>query len=360
MYIGSREANPPYSSYRPSIAQYVQRFVGIGGGLVYAAACMDSDLTTIASRLGLLAAVVLAGWFARRRNWLGDPATRVLGLLCVDVFLPCLTFTQMLRIVKRELLLEQGSVLLVGCVLMAVPLLAGRWLSRAETPERRPTTWLAMAMPNWIFLPLPVASLLYGEAGVATVLLVNIVAQFFLWTTCIGILRGFRVTASVGIRRALNPGLLATLAGAALALAWPGAFSRLEDTPVAGHLLGLVALAGTLTIPLSMLVTGAQLGALPRRWRVDATALRVLAGRLVIAPLLTTAVLMGLSASLPLPGDIWRTAVLIAAMPVAVSCGVLVERFGGDRIAVAQAILVTTVASLATAPLFVLFAARLF
>ena len=321
---------------------------------------MDADLTTILYRLSLLAAVVFAGWFARRRNWLGDPATRALGLLCVDVMLPCLTFTQMLRIVKRELLVEQASVLLVGCVLMAVPLLAGRWLTRAEAPDRRPTSWLTVAMPNWIFLPLPIASLLYGEAGVATVLLVNIVAQFFLWTTCVGILRGFRVKAGVGLRRALNPGLLATLAGAAIALAWPDAFPRMEGTPVVGHVLGLVALAGTLTIPLSMLVTGAQLGALPRRWRVDSTGLRVLAGRLVIAPALTLVVLAGLAARLPLPDEIWRTAVLIAAMPVAVSCGVLVERFGGDRNIVAQAILLSTVASLVTVLPFVMLAARLF
>ncbi|MCO5061678.1 MAG: hypothetical protein M9963_06700 [Kiritimatiellae bacterium] len=72
-------------------------------------------------------------------------------------------------------------------------------------------------MPNWLFFPLPIAALFYGEDGLATVLLVNVTAQFYLWTTSVGILRGFRNTMRTGLIHLANPGLLATLAGALIA-----------------------------------------------------------------------------------------------------------------------------------------------
>ncbi|HMP77575.1 MAG TPA: AEC family transporter [Kiritimatiellia bacterium] len=317
---------------------------------------MTNDVQAIAFRLAVLFLVVLAGWTARRLRWLGEPATRMLSRLCVDVCFPCLTFTQMLHIVGGRPLAEQGGVVALGAIMMLVALLAGRAALGGLSDGVRRTAWLAMATPNWIFFPLPIATLLYGADGLAAVLLMNVSAQFFLWTSCVAILRGFRSTARAGFVNILNPALVATFAGAALALGWPASRDWPEATGALGHVFDLLKTAGTLTIPLSMLVTGSQLGALARGWRIDPPLLRVNAARLVIIPLITLLVFRLLAPWLSLPPDIWRTALLIAAMPVAVSCGVLVERFGGDRNFISQSILLTTVAALVTVPALMLLA----
>lgn len=321
---------------------------------------VSSDSHSIVFRLAILLLVVGVGWLARRRGWLGEPATTVLSRICVDYCFPCLTFTQMLRIVGQRPLAEQGGILLLGAVLMSIALGAGGWGTRGVPAPLRRTAWLAAAMPNWIFLPLPVATLLYGANGLATVLLVNVVAQFYLWTTSVGILRGFRAAARSGGTLLLNPGLLATLAGAAVALAWPASRGWMDDTSIGGHALRLIESAGTLTIPLSMLVTGSQLGAIPRGWQLNEPLRRVMGARLALVPFITFATLWGLSQTMSLPPEVWRTAVLIAVMPVAVSCGVLVERFGGDRALIGQSILVTTLAALVTVPLFLWAAGLVF
>lgn len=266
----------------------------------------------------------------------------------------------MLRIVGQRPLAEQGGILLLGAVLMAVALVAGALGTRRLAAPLRRTAWLAAAMPNWIFLPLPVAALLHGSIGIATVLLVNVAAQFYLWTMSVGILRGFRATARSGGVHLLNPGLLATLVGASLALLWPEFRAQLDAPDVIGHVLRLIEAAGTLTIPLSMLVTGSQLGAIPFNWKATDALRRVLWARLALTPAWSLALLWVSSLRFPLASEVWRTAVLIAAMPTAVSCGVLVERFGGDRTLIGQSILVTTLASLATVPLFVIAAQFLF
>lgn len=321
---------------------------------------MNANYSAIGTRLSVLVCIVLAGWIARRQGWLGEPATRVLGRLCVDVCFPCLTFIQMLQIVGRRPPAEQGLILLLGAVIMTVALGGGWLLIRRAPADLRRTAWLAAAMPNWIFFPLPIAALLYGADGLATVLLVNVTAQFYLWTTSVGILRGFRRTLRTGLVHLSNPGLLASVAGAGLAMIWPASRTWVEMDGLAGDFWRLVEATGSLTIPLSMLVTGSQMGAMPRGWRLDAPARRVIWARLLLIPFGTLAVLWALSGLFPLPAAVWRTAVMIAAMPVAVSCGVLVERYGGDRHFISQTILVTTVAAFATVPLLIFAGAWIF
>lgn len=309
--------------------------------------------------LGILFLVVGAGWWVRRRNWLQEPAVRALGRICVDVAFPCLTFTQMLKIVGSQPMGEQGRVLLLGAVLLVVAIASGWWMSRRLAPAIRPTAWLAMAVPNWIFLPLPLAAMLYGPLGVSTVLLVNVTSQFFLWTVCVGILRGFG-RGSADVRALLSPGLLATAAGALLAALWPPSREWLAADGLVPRLVQAAAKVGLLTIPLSMLVLGAQLGAARPAQRGAGVTRAILAGRLLLAPLVTVLILFGLQQVWSLPPEIWRAAVLIAAMPVAVSCGVLVERYGGDRDVMSDAILLTTALSIFSVPLFILLATQLF
>jgi len=70
------------------------------------------------------------------------------------------------------------------------------------------------------------------------------------------------------------------------------------------------------------------------------------ATRLGLAPA-PTIVLVAL---LPLPVEVRHVGCLIAAMPVAVSCGMFIERFGGDADLGARAITLSTLLSIATVP----------
>lgn len=321
---------------------------------------MNQEVSAVAWRMGVLFLVLCAGWIARRRAWLGETATRRLGRLCVDVCFPCLTFIQMLQIVGRSPAAEQGYILLLGVILMGVALMGALLFIRDLPSEPRRTAWLAAAMPNWLFFPLPIAALLYGEEGLATVLLVNVIAQFYLWTTSVGILRGFKNTMRTGLIHLLNPGLIASVAGVLVAAFWPASHEWIARPDITGRVWRVVDAIGSLTIPLSMLVTGAQLGAIPRGWRIHTVTRRATRARLLWLPLITTLALWVCSHWIALPAAVWRASVMIAAMPVAVSCGVLVERYGGDRDLVSQMTLVTTVAAVITVPLQMLLGHWLF
>ena len=113
---------------------------------------------------------------------------------------------------------------------------------------------------------------------------------------------------------------------------------------------------GSLTIPLSLIVTGAQLGGLPMTdHRPSSSLAGVLVSRLFLAPAATIALvqLAGLI-GWALPDVPRMTMYIIAATPVAISRSIFTERFGGDTSLAARSIFCSTFLSILTTPIIVL------
>ena len=303
--------------------------------------------------------VILAGWLARRRGYLPEATSSILSRIVVDAAFPALVFTQMLRTVNASVLRQDWLLPLIPLPLVAVaylvallvaPLFGGR--------EQRNTVHFLITSPNWVFLPLPIAEALYGGAGVRVVLLCNVGAQLALWSIGVWILHGKISQALKNL--ATNIGLWSTALGILLALAFPGLrdLGNLHPPPsTLGAMAGAavfdaLSMVGSLTIPLSLLAIGAQLGAVPIVFRSLPSALwGVVFARLIAAPLATIALGVALaSMGFHLPLITRMVVVLVAAMPVDIVCSVMAERFGGDATLAAQGVFLSTLLSILTVP----------
>ncbi|HZP61072.1 MAG TPA: AEC family transporter, partial [Opitutaceae bacterium] len=277
-----------------------------------------------------------------------------------------LVFTQMLQTVDvAALRAEWYSPLFCGLLifiayftgLLLAPLFSNR--------TQRPTFLFLTAIPNWIFLPLPIAQALYGDAGVRTVLLCNVGAQFVLWSFGVWILHGTMGHAARSLLT--NTGLWATAAGVAMALIFPGARelgAAANGGPamaLGGAVVQALAMVGSLTIPMSLLAIGAQLGELTVAvHRFPRVLWGVLLARLIVAPLVTVALgFCLLKLGTPVPAQTRLIGYLIATMPVAISCSVMTERFAGDTTLAAEGIFYSTFFSLVTVPGIFLLIQRL-
>src|SRR5882724_11202291 len=119
--------------------------------------------------------VILAGWLARRRGFLAAEFTATLSRLVVDVALPALVFTQLLRTVDATALRESWYSPLMCALVTLVAWLVGLAVAPACCGKSPRNTFIFLvAIPNWVFLPLPIAEALYGDAGVRIVLLSNV------------------------------------------------------------------------------------------------------------------------------------------------------------------------------------------
>ena len=303
--------------------------------------------------------VIVVGWLARRRGFLAAGFTATLSRLVVDVAFPALVFTQLLRTVDADVLRAEWFSPLLSVLILFVAYFVGLVVSPLFSgPAQRNTLIFLVTTPNWVFLPLPIAEALYGPAGVRTVLLFNAAAQLVLWSFGVWILHG-------SIRQALrnlltNTGLWATVLGIMMALLFPAAheLETINATNASlggvlgGALVQALAMVGSLTIPLSLLTIGAQLGELTIAvHRFPRPLWGVILVRLIVAPLVTLALgFAAIQAGVQIPETTRMVCYLIATMPVAISCSVMTERYGGDGTLAAEGIFYSTLFSLLTVP----------
>ena len=304
--------------------------------------------------------VIVGGWLARRRGFLAADFTATLSRLVVDVAFPALVFTQMLRTVDAAALRDGWIGPLLCGLLIVVAYFVGLLVAPVFSGKAQRNTFIFLvAVPNWVFLPLPIVQALYGDTGVRTVLLCNAGAQVVLWSFGVWILHG---TIRQAMKNLLtNIGLWATAAGILAALLFPAAHDLETVNPAAapagmmlpGALVQALAMIGSLTIPMSLLAIGAQLGELTIAvHRFPKVLWGVLLSRLLFAPLATVAIGFALmKMGLVIPEETRMIIYLIATMPVAISCSVMAERFHGDVTLAAEGIFYSTFFSLLTVPL---------
>jgi len=329
-----------------------------------------ADWQTVLVKITAMFLVILVGWAVRRRGYLAAETTRVLSLFVVDVALPALVFTQMLRTVTLSSLREGWFAPLLVGMLIVIGYGAGLLLAPLFSGQDQKKTFVFLAaIPNWIFLPLPIVEAMYGDAGVRTLLLDNVGAQLMLWTFGVWLLRGGVTAREAGRNIATNPGLIATVLGIILVLLVPSSrdwetAAIISKSPLrigAGAVVQALAMVGSMTIPVSLLAIGAQLGNLELHVHRPSRALwGVVFARLILGPLLTATVgWLVLKAGITIAEIPRMIGYLIATMPVAISCSMFTERFGGDVSLGAQGIFYSTFFSLVTVPLMFLLIQRL-
>lgn len=312
--------------------------------------------------------VVLAtGFLLRRARVLDEAITATMSRLLTDLIFPALVVSQLVDLVDWQTLRESVSVFVLGAGILLFGGAAAFLLARvALPPEERRTGAFLMAIPNWIFMPLPIVTVLYGPPGVRALLLINVSMQLLLWTGGIWLLQRGAGGSHPLTQLRSNRGLQATALALVLGVLVPHTAS-LPDT-VAVHtavklgraLVEGVGMLGSLTVPLILLAVGSQLAGLAAHQRTSPRLLAtVVAGRLLVLPMLSVIALTLLRrAGWGGSAVVCSVALVILTMPIAVTCGAFLERFGGDVALGARSIFVSTVWSIVTVPTLVVLVER--
>ncbi len=292
-------------------------------------------MIVVAREIVAMLLVVAVG--AALRPALGRDGVSALSRVAVDVAMPALVVSQLAATTDRQDLAQSWPLVVVGALLLVLGWALGR------LSGDRVSAFL-IGLPNWIYLPLPMAAARWGDDGARAVLLLHLGAMPTLWTVGVALLGG-----RIGARALLTPGLLACVVGG-VAVAWSPAVPTALELPLAA-VAGALSFLGAAAIPLSLLVTGAR--ASERGWpRADRSLVGVVAARLIGVPLVVAAVgALALRVGLVEDAVAVAVVVLVAAMPVAVSAPPMVDRFvGGDDLA-ARAVAASTPMALGTVPL---------
>lgn len=279
------------------------------------------------------------GFAVQRLRPLNDRTLAQLSVLVVEILLPFYLFFTTATGVTSGSLVTAPALIAMGIL---VPLLSYPLATLALKPagvaaEQRQAFRFSALTANTAFLGFPVCQALFGPVGLVYAVLYDFGTTMVVFTFGVWALNGGRLKQWRPL--VLNPLILGVLAG----LAW--AFS---GWPFPAWLAPPFQALGDATLPLALLVGGAQIGnlnAAGRMWRQQLAGLSLV--RLVAVPLLVGLALVALSWDGLLAGVI----IIQAAMPAGLMVSMMAETYGADARFAAAATLWTTVAAVITLPL---------
>jgi len=292
-----------------------------------------------------LLALILLGWFLRRRKLLGEAGARELTAFVVWLALPALLFEGIAGASLRQLWQPRFVAAYAGAM---VATFAVTWclLPKSRPFAERCLDGFGATYPNSGFIGIPLSVLLLGREALIPATIATLLTAVLLFAVGIAMLElgagsAARPLASVGkAARAVarNPLVVATVLG--------GLWSAGGWTmPAAPHRL-LELLSGA-AAPCALVSIGALLAEPAPPGASSASLVPVVVAKLVLLPALCALLAIEVFALPP----VWATtAVLLNALPTGTGPFMLTEVYGRDVARASRIMFVTTMLSLATVP----------
>ncbi|UUX95919.1 AEC family transporter [Aquabacterium sp. J223] len=315
---------------------------------------------SVLMQLLVLLAVVVLGYGAGRRRWLGpteqDPA-RVLSQAALYLFIPALLFRTLARLDLHQLPWSTLAVFFGPVGVLMLVLYAHTRRRLAHQPAAAGTRALAGGFGNTVQVGIPMASAMFGETGLGLHLtIVSLHALILL--TLVTTLTEFdlarhrqdqggrpqpltRVLGMTAVRTVLHPVVLPILAG----MAW-----NLTGLPLPAVADDLLRLLGQAVVPLCLLLVGMSLAydRVTGGWPV---VLALSAVKLLVLP---AAVLATARWGVGLDGLPLQVVVMAAALPTGANALIFSQRYRTLQTEAAAVNVVSTLAFGLTAPLWLL------
>lgn len=305
------------------------------------------DAGIVLQQVAILFMVLAIGLAARKGGKITDRGISDISTLVVEVTAPALVLTSFQFEFSPDLARIMGIIALGALIIHLLALLAGKVLFRGAglTVDKKTVLWFASVFSNAAFIGYPILQSVLGETGVLLGAMYVLMFNLFAYSVGTGMFTG-QAKAKDMLKSLLNPGILCTVLGLALFLLRIRLPLLLREP---------LAIVGSATTPLSMLVVGARLGDIRLRdgfgggWRFYLS----IALRNLIYPLLVVAACRAFHA----PASATAVLALETAMPVATMTALFAEKFGGDKATASRLVFVSTLFSLFTVPLVTFLAA---
>lgn len=319
-------------------------------------------------KLLAVAVTIALGWVAGRMRWLGEPKidpARVLSAAAFYIFVPALLFRTTARVDLAALpwrMLIAYFLPVVGLMLAVHGVQRRRRRRGAEMPAAAPAVRaISVAFGNNVQMGIPMASAVFGEAGLGLHLMLVSVHALILLSVVTALveldlaretarpegLAGLASTLATTLRNTvIHPVVLPVVAGLLWNLAGFGLTDLVDE---------VLQLLGSAVVPLCLVLIGLSLAYYGVQGHVRG-ALRIALAKLVLVPALVLGVAhwgFGLG-GMPL-----AVMVMAAAAPVGTNALIFAQRYHALQGEATAAIVFSTIAFMGSAPLWLTLLARL-
>ena len=303
---------------------------------------MELNLSNFYTSLGVIAIIVLLGFFLGKKNLINEAANKKLVGLLLSIFMPASLFSAFPASADEGLLnlfflgLLAGFIVMLTLILLSKLIFNHRLWQKSLASEAQ----FAFIFNNATFLGYPIISTTFGEEGIIPYCGFIIAFNLALFSYGIWLFR--RHDAKHFLKKTLlNPNIIAVLLGMLI-------FLFHVELPT--FLNSSVKYVAGATTPLSLLCIGymlssANLKKVLKSWRLLVISLI----QLLLAPFVT----FGLLSLLKRPSEVIIVCTLIQALPTATSLGLFAEKYGGRVEESSELVVISTLCSVLTLPLVV-------
>ena len=293
---------------------------------------------TVLLQVMTLFLLIIAGYFAARKNILDDRGLRGLNTLVLTFAQPALILHKMQMPTTPQLLIELAWVFVLTCATIGVAGVIAFRLFIRETPQRRATLTNLAMVSNCGFMGYPVITATMGED--ALIYAVMFVTAFNLMSWTLG-------AFYYGGRKAMQP--LKLLGNPTIWAVIGGMLLFLTGWRLPGFVNNALNMMGATTTPLAMFVIGARLISLRMEHLKDVKLLMVCALRLLVFPAMIL-----LLRFTPLPEMVVSSVYQCTAMPCAALTAMMAERYDCEKELASRGVALSTALSMATVPLMLM------
>ena len=300
--------------------------------------------------VGVILIVFAVGYFFQYKKLWPESSPSALSSAVIRISAPCLAVTSIVASYDRETLASSIMLLLIALLHLLVLYLLSKCGSRllGLAGGRKAIFENGFTFSNIIFIGLPINQIVFGESGMAPLF-----AYYIVSFTCFWSLGFFKVSTaadpvtyghgkrSVALKRILNPSIISVIIGYLLVQANLG-LPLVLDTA-----LGYLA---NLTVPLSMLVIGANLTMFGKGIpRITKDEIFVLIAKFLISPLVMF-ILLKIFGVTGLPFYVF---LLSSTMPCHMQSSIIAQQYDVEPAFASKLVGLSTLFSIITIPCYV-------
>ncbi|WP_026892847.1 AEC family transporter [Lacrimispora aerotolerans] len=300
------------------------------------------DYSSLINLQGMLFLLVAAGIILRKKGILHEEAKAVLTDLVIYLILPCNIISSFLIEFNLSVLKKFAVILLIATLIQVVSLILANVLYNKEEDGRKKVLQYGTVCSNAGFMGNPIAEGVFGAQGLMFASIFLIPQRIVMWSAGVSYFTESPDRKTIVKKVMTHPCIIAV---------YIGMFFMVTQIQMPQFLEHTIRGVGGCTTTVSMVLIGTILAEVKLKSILDWGIVKYTAIRLFFIPLLVFLFCRLFSVDPMLLG----VSVLLAGMPAGSTTAILAAKYDGDYIFATKCVVVTTLLSLVTIPLWCMF-----
>ena len=299
------------------------------------------DILELSSQQGTLFVMILAGAVLAKKGIIDGAAQRCLTDLCVNIIIPCNIIKSCFIQFDASVLRSCALVLLVGIVLQLLCVVFNRFLFNSYPEQQKKVLQYCTIVSNGGFLGNPVAEGVYGSLGLLYASMFLIPMRIVMWSVGTSY---FIAGATMDRKKVVHN----VLTHPCLVAVYIGLLVMVTQVPLPSIVVQPITHIGNCNSAITMFIIGTVLADVDLRTIVNRTTVWFSVFRLALLP----GIAFGLSLLLGMDRVAAGVSVIMTGMPAGSTAAIFAARYGSDAPFATKCVVLTTLLSMATIPLW--------